>query len=54
MTYSDILYNETNGVARITINRAKVYNAFRGRDLRGDDRRFAAGRMGQEPSAWWS
>ena len=29
MTYSDILYTETNGVARITINREKIYNAFR-------------------------
>jgi 2-ketocyclohexanecarboxyl-CoA hydrolase len=29
MTYNDILYSETNGVARITINREKVYNAFR-------------------------
>ena len=29
MTYQDILYAEANGVARITINREKVYNAFR-------------------------
>lgn len=29
MTYTDILYTETNGTARITINREKVYNAFR-------------------------
>ncbi len=29
MNYQDILYDETNGVATITINRPKVYNAFR-------------------------
>ena len=29
MTYQDILYAEKDGVARITINREKVYNAFR-------------------------
>lgn len=29
MTYEDIVYAETDGVARITINREKVYNAFR-------------------------
>ena len=28
-TYSDILYSEAEGVARITINREKVMNAFR-------------------------
>ncbi|MFN3076933.1 MAG: enoyl-CoA hydratase-related protein [Alphaproteobacteria bacterium] len=30
MTYDDILYDITDGVARITINRPDVYNAFRG------------------------
>jgi 2-ketocyclohexanecarboxyl-CoA hydrolase len=29
MTYTDILYAESDGVARITINREKVMNAFR-------------------------
>ena len=29
MTYEDIIYAETGPVARITINREKVYNAFR-------------------------
>lgn len=28
MEYKDILYEEMNGIARITINRPKVYNAF--------------------------
>jgi 2-ketocyclohexanecarboxyl-CoA hydrolase len=31
MNYEDILYDETGGVATITINRPKVYNAFRAR-----------------------
>lgn len=30
MTYADILFEKTDGVARITINRPKVMNAFRG------------------------
>lgn len=30
MNYEDILYNETDGVATITINRPDRYNAFRG------------------------
>ena len=30
MNYEDILYDETNGVATITINRPDRYNAFRG------------------------
>lgn len=29
LPYEDILYEETGGVARITINRPQVYNAFR-------------------------
>src|SRR5262245_5157419 len=29
MSYEDILYEALGGVARITINRPKVYNAFR-------------------------
>ena len=29
MQYDDILYNDENGVATITINRPEVYNAFR-------------------------
>lgn len=29
MDYEDILYEERNGVATVTINRPKVYNAFR-------------------------
>ena len=29
MTFEDILYSKANGVARITINREKVMNAFR-------------------------
>ncbi|QQS14326.1 MAG: 2-ketocyclohexanecarboxyl-CoA hydrolase [Rhodospirillales bacterium] len=31
MTYEDILYDVAEGVARVTINRPKVMNAFRGR-----------------------
>lgn len=30
MPYQDILYEKKNGVAKITMNRPKVYNAFRG------------------------
>jgi 2-ketocyclohexanecarboxyl-CoA hydrolase len=33
MNYEDILYDEAAGVARITINRPKVYNAFRARTI---------------------
>ena len=33
MNYEDILYNEREGVARITINRPEVYNAFRGQTV---------------------
>ena len=31
MDFTDILYDEADGVATITINRPKVYNAFRPR-----------------------
>lgn len=31
MNYEDILYDETGGVATITMNRPRVYNAFRGK-----------------------
>jgi len=31
MTYEDILFDVTDGIATITINRPKVYNAFRGK-----------------------
>ena len=31
MTYEDILFESQDGVARITINRPSVMNAFRGR-----------------------
>ncbi len=33
MKFEDILYEEKDGVARITINREKVYNAFRGQTV---------------------
>ena len=33
MAYQDILFHKDNGVARITINRPEVYNAFRGTTL---------------------
>lgn len=33
MDYTDILYDEADGVATITINRPKVYNAFRPRTV---------------------
>ncbi len=29
-TYTDLLYDETDGVATITMNRPEKYNAFRG------------------------
>ena len=34
MDYKDILFSKHSGVARITINRPQVYNAFRGSTLR--------------------
>ncbi|MHA1538146.1 MAG: enoyl-CoA hydratase-related protein [Alphaproteobacteria bacterium] len=33
MEFQDIIYQESGGVARITINREKVYNAFRGQTV---------------------
>jgi len=33
MTYEDILYEERDGVAYVTINRPKVYNAFRAQTI---------------------
>ena len=33
MSYEDIIYEEKNGVATITINRPEVYNAFRGQTI---------------------
>ncbi len=33
MSYEDILYEERNGAAWITINRPEVYNAFRGQTV---------------------
>ena len=37
-TYSDILFEHYNGVAKITINRPEVYNAFRPEDQYTDAR----------------
>lgn len=34
MELIDVLYEKTNGVAKITINRPKAYNAFRGRTIK--------------------
>ena len=31
MTYEDLIYDERDGAAHITINRPKVMNAFRGK-----------------------
>lgn len=33
MELKDVLYEKTNGIAKITINRPEVYNAFRGRTI---------------------
>lgn len=33
MELIDVLYEKTNGIAKITINRPQVYNAFRGRTI---------------------
>src|ERR1700675_4335972 len=32
--YQDILFSRSDGIARLTINRPKTYNAFRGETLR--------------------
>ncbi|CAN7708637.1 MULTISPECIES: enoyl-CoA hydratase-related protein [unclassified Variovorax] len=44
MPYEDILYEEREGVARITINRPQVYNAVRGRTA--EELLHAIGRAG--------
>ena len=46
MQYQDILYEERDGVARITIDRPKVLTPFAA-DLRGADRGDQARRLGQ-------
>ncbi len=46
MDYEDILYEEKNGVATITINRPKVYNAFRPRTCVELDRRIPESGLG--------
>ncbi|HBI04566.1 MAG TPA: 1,4-dihydroxy-2-naphthoyl-CoA synthase, partial [Paenibacillaceae bacterium] len=33
MELTDVLYEKTNGIAKITINRPKVYNAFRAQTI---------------------
>ena len=33
MELLDVLYEKTNGIAKITINRPEAYNAFRGRTI---------------------
>ncbi|GLQ08028.1 2-ketocyclohexanecarboxyl-CoA hydrolase [Sneathiella chinensis] len=44
MNYNDILYEEKNGTARITINREEKYNAFRGQTV--EEMIHAFGRAG--------
>ncbi len=34
MEYQDIIYEKNNGIAKITINRPKAYNAFRSLTVR--------------------
>ena len=51
MQYEDILYDAAEGVARITINRPQVMNAFRGAHLRGIDPRAQPRRLGPGRSA---
>jgi 2-ketocyclohexanecarboxyl-CoA hydrolase len=48
VSYHDILYIETDGVATITINRPEVYNAFRGKTC--DELIDAFGRAGWSAS----
>ncbi|MDH6164896.1 1,4-dihydroxy-2-naphthoyl-CoA synthase [Variovorax boronicumulans] len=51
LPYEDILYEEHEGVARITINRPEVYNAVRGAPPRSCSTPSAAP-AGTERSAW--
>ena len=48
MSYEDIVYEVEGGVARITINRPKVYNAFRGKTC--EELIDALGRSGWDKS----
>ena len=34
MELTEVLYEKTNGMAKITINRPKAYNAFTGRTIK--------------------
>ncbi len=64
MRFTDILYEKTEGVARITINRPEVYNALRGKttdemvvaleDASGDDEVRVVVVTGSGPNAFCS
>ena len=64
MSFTDILYDKRDGVARITINRPEVYNALRGKttdemvvaleDAAGDDGIRAVVIAGSGPNAFCS